>query len=201
MVEMAKVAAGFGAVVCAAVLAGAPARAADPPSSCGHFRVGGVALGETRTAVRAQLGRERTTTRILRDGREEATAAEYGEGASTVHVEYDHRLDRRPEPHVVLVRTTIPPTEEALTALVDRWGAPSVWTDAAGVGPEFVGPVVWVDERCGSVASVYHDAGAWWADSEGLSLQVETLDLARRGESPASALLKNPSRESSPPTP
>jgi hypothetical protein len=181
-------------LLCAAVLAAA---AGPDPSAqsapCDVFNVNGLTVGATRSALRAKLGRERTTTRIVRDGRAEATAAEYGDGETSMYVEYDHRIDRRPDPRVTLLRARIPSTEEALAALVETWGAPAVWQDAATASASSVGPVVvWVDERCGVVAMVYRRTGEWWSGTGGTVLQVETLEAVRRGESPASLVLAPP---------
>jgi hypothetical protein len=194
MRERGRIVSGGRAVVCAAIfLATASLDASGQPTSCEVFAVEGLTLGATRGAVRAKLGRERSTTRIVREGRADATAATYGEGESAIYVEYDHRIDRRPEPRVVLLRVTFPTTDEALAALVEQWGAPAVWQDAATASPASVGPVVvWADARCGAVATVYRRTGEWWSGTGGRVLQVETLEAVRRGESPASPVLAPP---------
>jgi len=190
MIGIGQVASGCRAAFCVAILAIAavsPAGAQSP--SCDIYEINGLTVGSARGAVRAALGRERTTTRIIDNHRDVATAAEYGDGPATIYVEYDHRINRKPEPRVVLLRAPLPPTDEALTALLERWGAPTVWEGATTRTPSTLGLVVWMDNRCGIVATVFRRRGEWWAGSGGTYLQLETLESVRRGDSPASAAL------------
>jgi TonB family protein len=168
------------------ILASHPALAL--PETCDGYEFQGLSVGSTLAAVRAKLGREGVTTRIARPGDEDAAGVEYVLPNFTVYVEYDRRLDRKPEPRVDLLRGSIASDSAALGTLVERWGPPAVGGDELSRGLTR-GPALWVDERCGLAVSVYRRQGSWWSGDVGLFVQFESLASVRRGESPASALL------------
>jgi TonB family protein len=156
------------------------------PESCDRYELQGLSVGSTLAAVRSKLGREGVTTRIARPGREDVTGVEYVTPNFTVYIEYDRRIDRKPEPRVDLLRSSIGSDPEALGKLRERWGPPVAGGDELSRGLA-TGAAVWLDERCALAASVYRRQGSWWSGDVGLFVQLESLSSVARGESPASA--------------
>jgi TonB family protein len=157
-------------------------------ASCDRYAIQGLSVGSTLSAVRAQLGREGVATRIARSGQGESSAVEYVKGDDTVYIEYDHRLDRKPEARIDLLRASIDSSADALANLEARWGAPAAGQEELGRGLTG-GPAVWIDERCGLAVSLYRRQGSWWSGDVGAFVQLESLASVRRGDSPASAVL------------
>ena len=138
--------------------------------------------------VRQKLGRRgiQSVTRKL-DSRE-TSAADYPGPALDVYVEYDHRIDRRPTARAVLVRVSMPMLPTAFESLVERFGSPDAGADDLSDGL-LEGIAVWVNEPCGVVLTAYRPRDSWWAAEGRTTLQLETLDLARKPDSPASSSL------------
>lgn len=170
----------------AAMAAGRPAHAQPVP--CDRFSLRGLTLGSTLGAVRSKLGREGVTTSVAREGQAEASSVEYMIGDASVYIEYDRRIDKKPEARVALLRASIPAGREALDELVSRWGPPTAGQDALSGGLQS-GTAVWIVERCGLAVSAYRRQGSWWAGDVGTFVQIEGLENARRGGSPASAAI------------
>ena len=138
--------------------------------------------------VRLMMGGEGVKSLTRTPARRETSAADYRGPSFDVYVEYDHRVDRRPTARTVLVRAPMPLLPADVEALVDRFGAPDAGADELSDGLH-EGVAVWVDEPCGVVVTAYRPAPSWWAAEGGTTLQLETLDLARKGDSPASSSL------------
>ncbi len=138
--------------------------------------------------VRQKLGRRgiQSVTRKL-DSRE-TSAADYPGPALDVYVEYDHRIDRRPTARAVLVRVSMPMLPTAFESLVELFGPPDAGADDLSDGL-LEGIAVWVNEPCGVVLTAYRPRDSWWAAEGRTTLQLETLDLARKPDSPASSSL------------
>src|SRR5512138_572352 len=170
----------------ATLVAGGPAYPQTVP--CDRYTVSDLALGSTLGAVRSRLGREGVTTGVTREGRPEATSVEYLVGGASVYIEYDHRIDKKPEARIALLRSSIHPGRESLDELVARWGPPTAGADAIADALQ-TGTAVWVDERCGLVVSAFRRQGSWWAGDVGTFVQIERLDDARRGGSPATVAI------------
>ena len=168
------------------VNAGVTARAET--GDCAIYAVHEVSIGSTLRAVRAQLGREGAITSLKRPRGAEADAVEYLLGDTTVYIEYDRRIGKKPEPRVTLLRSSVRSGPEALIALVDRWGPPAVGQQALD-GDFAHGPAVWVDWRCDRAVSIYQRGGSWWVGDAGTFVQVESLEAARNGDSPATAAI------------
>ena len=136
--------------------------------------------------MRARFGRESLTTNLTRAGHPDTTAVDYVIRGRAIYVEYDHRIDRKPEAKIAVLRASLPSTEDALQEIIRGFGTPTVSPerkpDADGQLPQADG-FVWVDPPCGIVATVYRRAGSWWSGDVGLFVQLEALDTIRQGTS------------------
>jgi len=173
----------FAAFLIAAAGAFDPAGAAGP---CDRFALHGVSPGMAFTEVASRLGSEGVVTQVRKPGEDPVSAAEFTVAAAQVYVELDGRIKGKAAPLVVMVRAGFAPSPEALRALADRLGPPSSGADALAQGLQ-EGAAVWIDSPCGVALSAYRRQGSWWTGEVGAFLQLESLDLARKGGSPASA--------------
>jgi len=168
-------------VLAIAATTGVPAQ--SPTGECGRFAIESLSIGSPVGLVRARLGREGVATN-------NGTTVEYVVGDRAIQVRYDHRIDRKPEAKIAMLRTSIQPTDEAIEALVRRFGPPS--SDPKAPAPAEEGSdgattqatVVWLDPTCGVTATVYRRVGSWWSGDVGTFLQLERLEAARPGASP-----------------
>ena len=163
-------------------------RAAGEPS-CAKYTVHELSPGMSHELVRLRMGGDGVKTVIRIPGSDEASGVDYPGPSFDVYVQYDHRIDRRPPARAVLVRTTMPMSLDAVQALVDRFGLPLVGADDLVTGLR-EHAAVWVDRGCGVVLSAYRPHASWWTAEDGVALQLETLDHARTGDSPASSFLE-----------
>ena len=160
--------------------------ASDP--TCGRYSLHEVAPGMSRDIVRSKVGREGVSTLIRNPGTRETSGIDYPGSKANVFVEYDHRVDRRSSARAVRVRVPMPLSSTTAQSLVSRFGPPDAGANELVEGlPE--GAAVWVNEACGVVLTAYRSNASWWTADSRTFLQVETLDLARKGNSPASPLL------------
>jgi TonB family protein len=173
-----------GAAAITVAVLGLAAPAFGQAGSCTRFNIESLSIGSSLGLVRSRLGREGVAATLVRDGRPDTTSVEYVVGDRTIYIEYDHRIDRKPEAKVALLRTAIQPSEEAIQGLVRRFGPPTV-----GPAEGSQDPVVWLDTPCGVAATVYRRAGSWWSGDVGTFLQLDTMEVARAGLSPASPYL------------
>jgi protein TonB len=138
--------------------------------------------------VRLKMGGEGVRTLIRFPASGETSGVDYPSSSFDVYVQYDHRIDRRPPARAVLVRASMVLSTASVQALVDRFGPPHAGADDLEDGLQ-QGAAVWVDEPCGVVLTAYRPPACWWTAEGGAILQVETLELARKGGSPASSSL------------
>jgi TonB family protein len=138
--------------------------------------------------VLSKMGGEGVKTLIRIPGSGETSGVDYASPTSDVYVEYDRRVDRGPPARAVRVRALTPLLPATVQTLLSRLGPPDAGADdlVEGLRDE---PAVWVDETCDVVLIAYRSSTSWWAAGGGTFLQVETLDLARQGGSPASPRL------------
>ena len=173
-----------------AVLAASSALSAGMVSSplCERLTIQELWPGMGYDQVRLKMGGGgiQSVTRNL--DRQETSVADYPGPALDVYVEYDHRLNRRPPAHAVLVRASMPWSAALVHDLVNRFGAPDAGADYLSNGL-VEGVAVWVNETCGVVLTAYRPRDTWWAAEGRTTLQLETLELARKGNSPASSSL------------
>ena len=158
-------------------------RAATP---CDRFALHGVSPGMAFAEVASKLGSEGVLTQVRKGGEPPVSAAEFTVAAAPVYVELDARIKGKSAARVVLVRAGFAPSPESLRALADRLGPPSSGADALAQGLQ-EGAAVWIDASCGVALSAYRRQGSWWTGEVGAYLQLESLDLVRKGGSPASA--------------
>jgi protein TonB len=163
-------------------------RAAGDPA-CVKYAVHELSPGMSHDAVRLTMGGDGLKTLVRLPGSDETSGADYPGPSFDVYVQYDHRIDRRPSARAVLVRASMPMSLDAVQALVDRFGPPHEGADELVKGLHD-GAAVWVDGACGVVLSAYRPRASWWTAEGGVVLQLETLDLARKGDSPASSILE-----------
>jgi TonB family protein len=168
------------ASVAMSVLSAEAASEAD----CSRYKIEGLATGMTYKAVEKTMKQDGVVTVIYSAGRGEASAVRYPEA----YLEFDQRVDRRGSARVVLVRAPTAPTPAAVDALVARLGPPDDGSDALASGLHD-GIAVWVNPSCGVVLTAYKPPASWWAAEGGTVLQAETLELAKRGGSPATPKL------------
>ena len=157
------------------------------PTGCERYSVRDVSIGASFDDVQARLGHEGVIW-SLGVGDVETSALDYELPDSMVHVEFDHRIGKRPKARVALVRLSIPSGPRFPADLVDRWGPPSAGQEAFGSKLEG-GAAVWVVGSCGLAATVYRKDGSWWGGDQGTVVQIETLERAQQGGSPASATI------------
>jgi periplasmic protein TonB len=138
--------------------------------------------------VRLRMGVEGVKKLIHTPGSGVTTSVEYPGPPFDVCVQYDHRIDRRPAAHVVLLRASMELTPASVQALVDRFGRPDTGAEDLEEGLDH-GAAVWIDEACGVVLTAYRPVAVWWTAEGGPTFQVEALDLARKGGSPGSAIV------------
>src|SRR5262245_10289851 len=173
--------AGVAAIV-PGVLAGASAARAAGTTSCSRYDIESLTVGSPLGYVRTRFGRESMTTNLARPGHQDTTAVDYVIRGRAIYVEYDHRIDRRPEAKIAVLRASIPSTEDALQDIVKRLGTPTVSpereADGEGQLPAPDG-FVWIDPPCGIVATIYRRSGSWWSGDVGTFLQLEALDTVR----------------------
>ena len=158
-------------------------------ASCERYVLHDLSPGMSHDLVRRKMGGDGVRTLIRTPERGEISGVDYPGPSSDVYVEFDHRVDRRPLARAVLVRVPLPLSPESTQALVDRFGPPHAGAEELDDGL-YRGPAVWVDEVCGVVLTAYRSPGSWWAADGGPMLQVESLNLALRGGSPASTQLR-----------
>jgi protein TonB len=140
-------------------------------------------------AIRLTMGGDGVKTLIRVPDGDETSGADYIGPSFDVHVQYDHRIDRRPPARAVLVWASMPMTLDTVQALVDRFGPPHAGADDLVRGLH-EGAAVWVDEACDVVLTAYRPEASWWTAEGGTILQLETLDYARKGDSPSSSSLE-----------
>lgn len=160
--------------------------ASDPV--CERYALHELSPGMSHDLVRMKMGGEGIRTLIRIPGSDETSGVDYPGPTSDVYVEYDRRVDRGPPAHAVRVRVSMPLLPTTVETLVSRFGPPDAGADDLVEGLD-VGAAVWVDEACGVVLTAYRSSTSWWSAEGGTVLQVETLDLARQGGSPASPRL------------
>lgn len=173
----------------AALLFASKAHAESPTGVCGRYTVESMAIGMPLSLVRARYGREGVMTNLAREGQPDTTAVEYVIDKQTIYVEYDHRVDRKPEARIATLRIALPPTQESVERLIRRFGPPTVAPERRPDESGETAPdgIVWIDTHCELVAAVYRRSGSWWSGDVGTFFQLDTLDAVRRGRSPASA--------------
>jgi protein TonB len=157
---------------------------------CDRYAVRGLAPGMYHDAVKASMGGDGVSAVIRTLDGGETSGVTYPGASSDVYVEYDQRIDRRKHARVVRVRVSMPLSPTTIDTLVRRFGPPKAGADDLESGLHDGGAAVWVDDTCGLVLTAYHPTGSWWAAEGGTILQVETLDLGQRADSPASTRLK-----------
>jgi TonB family protein len=164
-----------------------PGWAASEPL-CERYAVHELLPGMSHDMVLSKMGGEGVKTLIRIPGSGETSGVDYPGPTSNVYVEYDRRVDRGPPARAVRVRASMPLLPATVEMLVSRFGPPD-----AGAGDLVEGlregAAVWVDESCGVALIAYRSSTSWWTTGGGTFLQVETLDLARQGGSPASPRL------------
>jgi protein TonB len=138
--------------------------------------------------VRRKMGGEGIPSVMRNPDNRETSAADYPGPTRDVYVEYDRRINRGKAARAVRVRASMPLLPTIAAALVDRFGVPDAGADKI-LDDLNDGIAVWVDESCGLVLTAYHPRESWWKTEGRTTLQLETLDLARRGDSPASSSL------------
>ncbi|HEX4823049.1 MAG TPA: energy transducer TonB [Candidatus Polarisedimenticolaceae bacterium] len=171
----------------AALAAGAgEIRAAAP--SCSRYDIESLTVGSPLSYVRTRFGREPIITNLARPGRPDATVVDYVLKGRAIYVEYDHRIDKKPEAKISVLRASLPSTEDALQDAIHRLGTPTISPERK---PDQDGNIpapdgfVWVDPACGIVATVYRRAGSWWSGDVGTFLQIEAIDNVKDGTSAA----------------
>jgi TonB family protein len=160
--------------------------ASEPP--CERYAVHELLPGVSHDTVLVKMGGEGVESLIRTPGSGETSSVEYSAPASNVYVEYDRRVDRRKPARVVRVRASMPLLPTTVQTLVGQFGPPDAGADIL-LGGLREGAAVWVQEDCGVVLSAYRSPASWWTAGGGTFLQVETLDLARQEDSPASPRL------------
>ena len=163
------------------LLLATPALAAGP---CDRYVLNELSLGMTPDMVKHRMGADGVRNLIRNADNAESSGVSYPGPPTDVYVQYDRRMDRG-RARTVLVRTSMSPAPGTAQALVHRFGPPHAGAENLARGLED-GAAIWVDEACGVVLSAYRPKSDWWTGGGGALLQLETLDLARRGGSPAS---------------
>jgi TonB family protein len=158
----------------------------DPP--CDRYAVHELLPGMSHDRVLSTMGGEGVKTLIRTPGSGETSAVEYPGPTSNVYVQFDRRIDRGGPARAVRVRASMPLLPATAGSLVSQFGPPDAGADDLEEGLDD-GAAVWVDEACGVVLIAYRLSTSWWTAGGGTFLQVETLDLARQGGSPASPQL------------
>jgi hypothetical protein len=153
--------------------------------TCERYAVHELLPGMSHDRVLSQMGGEGVKALIRIPGSPETSGVDY---SSDVYVEYDRRVDRRRTARAVRVRASMPLLSTTAQTLVSRLGPPDAGANDLADGL-LTGAAVWVDEACGVVSTAYRTSTSWWAEGGGTFLQVETLDLVRKGGSPASPRL------------
>lgn len=173
------------AIALLTVLTAAPAVTGN---ACGRYALDGLSLGMSRDAVQSLMGGDGLATQVRLESGGEATAVLYPSTDHDIYVEYDQRVERR-RARLVRVRVSIPLSKDTVAAILTRYGPPAAGADALDDRLNDGGSAVWRDEACGVVLTAFRPTASWWAADGGTYLQVETLELARRSDSPASARL------------
>jgi TonB family protein len=177
-----------GLVVLTLLMVSTYAAAASHP--CDRYAVSGLAPGMNHDAVKASMGGDGVSTVIRTQDGGETSGVTYPRAPTDVYVEYDQRIDRRKHARVVRVRVSMPLSPATIATLVRRFGSPKAGAASLESGLVDGGAAVWVDETCGLVLTAYRPTASWWAAEGGTNLQVETLDLGQRADSPANSSLK-----------
>jgi hypothetical protein len=164
-----------------------PARAASSPP-CERLAIHELSPGMSYGRVRQTMGGGGIPSITWNLRSRETSATEYPGPGLDVYVEFDHRINHRPAARAVLVRASMSLLPKVVEELVDRFGEPDAGADDLSDG-SLEGVAVWVNEACGVVLTAYRPRESWWAAEGRTILQLETLDLARRGDSPASSIL------------
>jgi TonB family protein len=156
---------------------------------CDRYAVHELLPGMSHDMVLSTMGGEGVKTLIRTAGSDETSAVEYAGPTSNVYVEYDRRIDRGRPARAARVRASMPLLPATVETLVSRLGPPDTGAGDLAEGLDN-GAAVWVDEGCGVALIAYRSSTSWWTAGGGTFLQVETLDLARQGGSPASPRLE-----------
>ena len=187
--------AGVAAIV-SGLLTGARSARAATPTICSRYDIESLTVGSPLGYVRSRFGRESLTTNLVRPGQHDTTAVDYVIRGRAIYVEYDHRIDRKPEAKIAVLRASVPSTEDAVQDIVRHFGTPTVSPERKPDGDGQLPPpdgFVWVDPSCGIVATIYRRAGSWWSGDVGTFLQLEAVDTVRQGTSAALPYLQGTS--------
>jgi len=155
---------------------------------CERLTLQELAPGMSNDQVRLKMGGGGIPSITRQLDRRETSIANYPGPAVEVLVEYDHRIDSRPAARAVLVRVSMPLSPSNVEELVHRFGTPDAGADDLSDGSVDT-LAIWVNEPCGIVLTAHPPQDSWWAANGRTILQLETLDAARREDSPARSSL------------
>jgi TonB family protein len=163
---------------------GATAAPVDEPA-CARLAVEGILPGMTVDEVRAKLGRETSTTEVMRANGARTATAQYQVARAQLTVDYDGLLNHPASVRVDSVRLPMPQTFDGVAELLRRAGNPDAGRDSLVQGLA-TGPAVWLDSTCGVVLTYFRRNEAWWSEDVNTFLRADRLEAVKRGGTPAS---------------